>query len=94
MKRLLPEGSAATVAGALASSLRARRLTSRSREKAVLRLSDENLETLRTAAAPIDPRLRPRFLQAVAAAMRDPDPGPGEFHRIAHDCARKVMNGL
>jgi hypothetical protein len=68
MKRLLPEGSAATVAGALASSLRARRLTSRSREKAVLRLSDENLETLRTAAAPIDPRLRPRFLQAVAAA--------------------------
>jgi hypothetical protein len=49
----------------------------------VLKLTSENLDTLRAAAAPIDPRNRGRFLEAVAEAMRDrPNPDGGEFHRV------------
>jgi hypothetical protein len=37
---------------------------------------------------PIDPKLLSRFLEAVAEALRgNPDPGEGEFHRIAFACA-------
>jgi hypothetical protein len=46
----------------------------------MLRLSDENLDTLRTAAAPLDPRDRARFLEAVAEACQGKsDLGGGEF---------------
>jgi hypothetical protein len=42
------------------------------------------LYTLRTAAAPLDPRDRGHYLEAVAEAMRDhPNPAGGEFHRLS-----------
>jgi hypothetical protein len=34
----------------------------------MLRLTDENLATLQTVAAPIEPKLRSRFLETVAEA--------------------------
>jgi hypothetical protein len=46
----------------------------------MLRLSDENLATLRAAAAPLDPRDRGSFLEAIAEALRDhPNPDSGFF---------------
>jgi len=63
-------------------------------ERTMLALTDENLKTLQTVAAPIAPKLRARFLEDVAAACRGKaDLGPGEFHRIARACARRIMNG-
>jgi hypothetical protein len=60
----------------------------------MLKLSDENLRTLQSAAAPLSPRLRSRLLQDVAAACRGKsDLGAGEFHRIAHACVRHIVNG-
>jgi hypothetical protein len=42
----------------------------------MLQLTDENLATLQTVAAPIAPKLRARFLEDVAAACRGkPDLG-------------------
>jgi hypothetical protein len=38
----------------------------------MLKLTTENLHTLRAAAAPLDPRDRGRYLEAVAEAMRAP----------------------
>jgi hypothetical protein len=56
----------------------------------MLRLSDENLATLRMAAAPLDPRDRGHFLEAVAEAVRDhPNPDSGEFHRACHALASR-----
>ena len=58
----------------------------------MLKLTNENLDTLRTAAAPLDPRDRGKFLQAVAEAMRDhpnPDGGGGEFHRVCRAIASR-----
>jgi len=52
------------------------------------RLSDENLNTLRAAAAPLDPRDRGRYLECVAEAMRDrPNPDGGEFYRVCRAIA-------
>jgi hypothetical protein len=46
----------------------------------MLKLTNENLNTLRAAAASIDPRDRGRYLEAVAQAMRDhPIPTVGNF---------------
>jgi hypothetical protein len=59
----------------------------------MLKLSDENLHTLQTAAAPINPRLRGRLLEAAEACKNNPSPGEGEFHRIVRNCVRAVMNG-
>jgi hypothetical protein len=60
----------------------------------MLRLSDENLDTLQTAAAPIDPRDRGRFLESIAEALRDrPDPDGGEFHRVCHAIASRFRPG-
>jgi hypothetical protein len=60
----------------------------------MLRLSDENLATLQTAAAPLSPRLRARLLEDIAEACRGKsDLGGGEFHRIAHACVSRLMNG-
>jgi hypothetical protein len=60
----------------------------------MLKLSDENLNTLRSAASPLSPRLRARLVQDIAEACGGkPDLGPGEFHRIAHACAHRLMNG-
>jgi hypothetical protein len=59
----------------------------------VLRLSDENLRTLRSAATPISSRDRARYLEAVAAACKNnPDPGVGEFHRICRAIARQIVS--
>jgi hypothetical protein len=56
----------------------------------MFKLTNENLDTLRTAAAPLDPRDRGRYLEAVAEAMRDcPNPDGGEFHRVVHTIARR-----
>jgi hypothetical protein len=56
----------------------------------MLKLTNENLDTLRTAATPLDPRDRGRYLEAVAEAMRDcPNPDGGEFHRVVHAIARR-----
>jgi hypothetical protein len=56
----------------------------------MLRLSNENLNTLQTAAAPLDPRDRGRYLEAVAEAMRDrPNPDGGEFHRVCRAIASR-----
>jgi hypothetical protein len=56
----------------------------------MLKLTNENLDTLRAAAAPIDPRDRGRFLEAVAEAMRDrPNPDGGEFHRVCRAVASR-----
>jgi hypothetical protein len=56
----------------------------------VLKLTNENLDTLRTAAAPIDPRDRGRYLEAVAEAMRDrPNLDGGEFHRVCRVIASR-----
>jgi hypothetical protein len=54
----------------------------------MLRLTNENLDTLRTAAAPLDPRDRGRYLEAVAEALRDhPNLDGGEFHRVCRAIA-------
>jgi hypothetical protein len=54
------------------------------------RLSDENLNTLRAAAAPLDPRDRGRYLEAVAEAVQDhPNPDGGEFHRVCRAIASR-----
>ena len=56
----------------------------------MLRLTNENLNTLRAAAAPIDPRDRGRYLEAVAEAMRDrPNPDGGEFYRVGRAIASR-----
>jgi hypothetical protein len=56
----------------------------------LLRLSDENLATLHTAAAPRDPRDRGRFLEAGADALRDhPNPDSGEFRRACRAVASR-----
>jgi hypothetical protein len=56
----------------------------------LLRLSDENLATLQTTAAPLDPRDRVRYLEAVAEALRDhPNPDSGEFHRACRAVASR-----
>jgi hypothetical protein len=56
----------------------------------MFKLTSENLDTLRAAAAPLDPRDRTRFLEAVAEALRDrPDPDPGEFHRACRAIASR-----
>jgi hypothetical protein len=56
----------------------------------MLKLTNENLDTLRTAAAPLDPRDRGRYLEAVAEAMRDhPNPDGGEFHRVCRAIASR-----
>jgi hypothetical protein len=64
----------------------------------MLKLTTENLETLRMAAAPIDPRDRARFCEAVAEAVRDyPDPGAGEFSRLCRAIAsrfRRARSGI
>jgi hypothetical protein len=57
----------------------------------MLRLSDENLNTLRTVATALDPRDRGRFLECVAEAMRDhPNPDGGEFHRVCRTIAARL----
>jgi hypothetical protein len=54
----------------------------------MLKLTSENLDTLRAAAAPLDPRDRGDFLEAVAEALRDhPNPDGGEFHRVCRALA-------
>ena len=56
----------------------------------MLKLTNENLDTLRTAATALDPRDRGRYLEAVAEAMRDhPNPDSGEFHRICRAIASR-----
>jgi hypothetical protein len=56
----------------------------------MLKLNDENLATLRTAAAALDPRDRGRYLEAVAESLRDcPDPDSGEFHRVCRAIASR-----
>jgi hypothetical protein len=60
----------------------------------MLKLSDENLATLRSAAAPLSPWLRTRLLEDIAEACGGKsDLGGGEFHRIAHACAQRLLNG-
>jgi hypothetical protein len=55
---------------------------------------DENWETLRTAAEPIDPNLRSRYLEDVAAACSSKgDLCAGDFRRLCHTVARRIMNG-
>ena len=60
----------------------------------MLRLSDENLATLQTAAAPLDPRDRGSFLEAVAEALRDhpTNPDSGEFHRACRAIASRFRS--
>jgi hypothetical protein len=59
----------------------------------LLRLSDENLRTLQTTAAPLDPRDRARYLEAVAEALRDhPDLRSGEFHRACRAIASRFRS--
>jgi hypothetical protein len=42
------------------------------------------------AAAPLDPRDRRRYLEAVAEAVQDhPDPDSGEFHRVCRAIASR-----
>ena len=56
----------------------------------VLKLNDENLATLRSAAAPLDPRDRGNYLAAVAEAVRDhPNLAGGEFHRVCRAIASR-----
>jgi hypothetical protein len=56
----------------------------------MLKLTSENLNTLRTAAAPIDPRDRGRYLEAVAEVLRDhPNPDGGEFYRACRAVAAR-----
>jgi DNA-binding MurR/RpiR family transcriptional regulator len=53
----------------------------------MLKLSDENLATLRTAAEPLDPRDRTRFVECVAETVHGHDLGGGEFHRVCRALA-------
>jgi hypothetical protein len=56
----------------------------------MLKLTTEGLATLRSAAAPLDPRDRGKFLQAVAEAVRNhPNPDGGEFHRVCRAIASR-----
>jgi hypothetical protein len=48
----------------------------------MLRLSDDELDAVMTAAAPLDPADRDGFVRAVAAELAScPEIGPGAVHR-------------
>jgi hypothetical protein len=52
-------------------------------------LSDQQLDAIMTAAAPIAPRHRSAFLEAVAAQLRPiADPGDGDVARAIRTTAR------
>jgi hypothetical protein len=60
----------------------------------LLRLSDENLATLQTAAAPLDPRDRGSFLEAVAEALRDHPINPDSANFIGPVAPSLLVSGL
>jgi hypothetical protein len=63
-----------------------------------LQLSDEEMDLLLARAAPIDQRLRPEFLAAVAAeleaasAQTGVGPGLGVLHRVGRVVQRKYWD--
>jgi hypothetical protein len=57
-----------------------------------LRLSDDEYNAVRAAAAPIHPLQRDAFLKAPATELeRQPVVGPGLVHRLAADLQRKFV---
>ncbi len=58
----------------------------------MLTLDEELLETLRTAVAPIAPRSRPAFLEAVDAALAGRAAGPGLLSRVIAEIQPKFLN--
>jgi len=56
-----------------------------------LRLSDRQLDELRSAAAVVPHDLRQLFLQQVAIELRGKDLGDGLVHRVAHETARAIV---
>ena len=60
-----------------------------------LQLNDEEMTVLLTLAGPIDQRLRPQFLQEVAAELeahrQAGEIGEGSVHRLARQIQRKYF---
>jgi hypothetical protein len=54
-----------------------------------LSFSPEEMDLLLSLAAPIDQRLRPEFLAAVAAAIEGQASGPGLVHQTARRIQRE-----
>jgi hypothetical protein len=85
------------VAPLMASSCRAP-IRSRPPMPTPLQLSDEEMDLLLARAAPIDQRLRPEFLAAVAAeleaasAQTGVGPGLGVLHRVERVVQRKYWD--
>ena len=61
-----------------------------------LQLSDEEMDLLLTLAGPIDQRLRPQFLQEVAAELEAKrqagEIGEGSVHRLARQIQRRFFD--
>jgi hypothetical protein len=56
-----------------------------------LALTTSQLETLRTAAAPLPRSLRSAFLQKLAAQLDGREFGDGELHRLVHGLVRELL---
>jgi hypothetical protein len=54
-----------------------------------LSFSPEEMDLLLSLAAPIDQRLRPEFLAAVAAAIEGQASGPGLVHQVGRRVQRE-----
>jgi hypothetical protein len=52
-------------------------------------LTDDELQNIMAAASPLPPWQRDQFLNAVAAALKGRDLGPGLVHRIAIEEQRR-----
>src|SRR5215472_9526071 len=57
-----------------------------------LPLTDEQLDAVMRAAAPLQPRDRDPFLRDVANALQGHEIGPGLLHRIVCECQRKYWD--
>lgn len=61
--------------------------------RAMISLSDSELQTLMSAAAPIPPRDRDAFLREAAAELsKYPELGPGIVSRVASRLQREFLN--
>ena len=57
-------------------------------------LSDEEQAALMTLAAPLEPKERSRFLEAVTAELRPGEIGPGAVHRIGRQLQQQFSRTI
>jgi hypothetical protein len=58
----------------------------------VLKLTDDELDTVFRGARPIAPHLRDAYLQAVAAALKGQNIGPGSVYKAVRDVQRRFFD--